>query len=73
MLSLAYSNEAWIFSIGTMNTDLKRKLINDLKKSGFASEMEAISLASKDGWDVTPNYSYTDIQEGKPRTVDFVG
>lgn len=59
--------------MGTMNTNLKRKLIDDLKKSGFASEMEAISLASTDVWDVIPSYSYTDIQEGKPRTVDFVG
>ncbi len=60
-------------NIPNMKAELKTKLIDDLRKSGFASEMEAIRLASEDGWDIISNYSYTDIQENKPRTVDFVG
>jgi hypothetical protein len=56
-----------------MKQESKSEILNDLKKSGFASEISAIRKVKARGWDVIPNYAFTDPQDEKTRTVDFVG
>jgi hypothetical protein len=56
-----------------MKQETKSEIINDLKKSGFASEIAAIRKIKSGGWDVIPNYAYNDPQDEKTRTIDFLG
>jgi hypothetical protein len=53
-----------------MTEDFKNKLSDDLKKSGFASEMMAIQAIRRAGWNCSGAGSYFDRDERITRSVD---
>jgi hypothetical protein len=53
-----------------MNPDLHNKLLDDLKKSGFASELAVLSILKQDGWMSMGSTSYFDLDEKKIRAID---
>lgn len=55
-----------------MNPELKKKLIEDLKKTGFGSELRAISTLKKLRWDVEASAGYFDKDENKTREIDAI-
>lgn len=54
-----------------MNEDLRNRIIADLEKSGFASEMNAIRLFLDRGWRCSGGSSYYDRDEYKSREIDI--
>lgn len=55
-----------------MNEDLKSKILNEIKKSGFPTELEVSNLFQKNGWEVNFNSYYLDQDENKGREIDLV-
>jgi hypothetical protein len=55
-----------------MNEELHKKLIEDLGKSGFGSEMQAIKIFIDKGWRCSGGYYYFDEDEGKNKETDLV-
>jgi hypothetical protein len=55
-----------------MNSELEKKLIADLKKTGFGSELRAIAELNKLGWKCTGGSSYLDKDENKTREIDII-
>jgi hypothetical protein len=55
-----------------MNPELKKNLIEDLKKTGFGSELRVISTLKKLRWDVAGGAGYFDKDENKSREIDVV-
>lgn len=55
-----------------MTTDLISKIIEDLKKSGFSSELLARKALIENGWSVNAGYGYLDKDEGKSREIDIL-
>jgi len=53
------------------NQDLNKKILIDLHKSGFHSEMIALQRFVSAGWDTTGAASYFDLDEGKTREIDI--
>lgn len=53
---------------------LEARILEDLEKSGFGSELRAIRAFQEkpDQWNVTTSYPFTDLDEDKTREVDFV-
>lgn len=54
-----------------MNVELEKKLIADLEKSGFSSELRAIRTFLSCGWQCTGFANYFDLDEEKIRAVDL--
>lgn len=54
-----------------MNEELCNKLIKDLEKSGFASEMRALKIFSSLGWRSQAGKGYFDKDENVTREVDI--
>ena len=54
-----------------MNEELKKKLLADIDKSGFGSEMRAVKTFFAKKWSCNVGRSYFDYDEGKTRTIDF--
>jgi len=65
-------SEQRVHSDSIMNEELKSKLEADLKKSGFASEMEAIKVFLGKDWGCRGGYHYFDEDEKKNRETDLV-
>jgi len=55
-----------------MNEELREKLVEDLEKSGFGSEMRAIKIFLDRGWRCSGGYYYFDEDEGKNKETDLV-
>lgn len=55
-----------------MTTELVTKIIEDLKKSGFSSELLARKTFIEGGWSVNAGYGYLDKDEGKSREIDIL-
>src|SRR5205085_5320739 len=55
-----------------MNPDLKKKVIADLEKSGFGSEMRALKLFLSHRWGCLSGSSFIDLDEQKPREYDLL-
>ena len=53
-----------------MNDELKKKLAEDLKKTGFGSELRAVAELNKLGWNCTASSGYFDKDENKTREID---
>jgi len=53
--------------------DLEKKIVADLKKSGFGSELAAINIFTKNGFSVLAGWAYMDKGEGKLREIDIRG
>lgn len=54
-----------------MNEELRRKLVADLKKSGFASEMFALNVFQRLGWQARSGKGYIDKDENITREIDI--
>lgn len=55
-----------------MNDDLQRKIIEDLLKSGFSSEIQALRAFRRSGnWGFRAGETYYDLDEHKTRQIDF--
>jgi hypothetical protein len=55
-----------------MDDDFRKKVVDDLGASGFASEMAAIQVFLKNDWFCTGNASYFDKDEQKAREIDLI-
>lgn len=53
------------------NPELNKKIVNDLKHSGFPLEIECTSILRKEDWDVTNQVCYIDLETKELRTVDI--
>jgi hypothetical protein len=53
-----------------MDEELRSKLIKDLEKSGFASEMRAIQTIRDKGWESSGAGTYFDLDANITRTID---
>lgn len=56
-----------------MRNNLKKKILNELKESGFPIEIEAVRILENMGWKVSNQVGYLDIDENKWRRVDIRG
>jgi hypothetical protein len=54
-----------------MNTELKKKLIKDLEKSGLGSEMRVLNIFHALGWSARSGEGYFDKDENKTREIDI--
>ncbi len=54
-----------------MNEELREKLIKDLEKSGFGSEMRALKIFQDFNWRTQSNTWYFDRDEQKTREIDI--
>ncbi|WP_230432502.1 hypothetical protein [Plesiomonas shigelloides] len=55
-----------------MNTELEQKIIKDLEKSGFSTELKVRRSLINAGWSVNAGYGYFDKDEDKSREIDIV-
>lgn len=55
-----------------MNIELHEKIIADLEKSGFSTELRARQALIKSGWSTTTGYGYLDKDENKSREIDII-
>jgi hypothetical protein len=55
-----------------MSADLVAKIIKDLKKSGFSTELEVRKLLIDSGWHVNASFGYLDKDEDKAREIDII-
>ena len=53
-----------------MDEELRNKLIKDLEKSGFASEMRVIQTIRDEGWESSGAGTYFDLDANITRTID---
>jgi len=53
--------------------DLIKKIKEDIKKTGFVSELNTISKLLKMGWDAEHSLIYEDKDEKKSREIDIIG
>lgn len=54
-----------------MKNELVNKIIEDLKKSGFSSELLSRKTFIENGWSVNAGFGYLDKDEGKSREIDI--
>lgn len=55
-----------------MSEDLKKKIINDIKKTGFPLELEISKQFTTRGWSVSHSSYYIDRDEHKGREIDLI-
>ncbi len=55
-----------------MNDESQRKILENLKLSGFTLEIDALNCLMKKLWSAYPQFGYLDKQTEKLRTVDIV-
>jgi hypothetical protein len=55
-----------------VNEELKRKIMEDIKKTGFITELEIGSLLLRNGWRVGHSSSYNDKDLEKAREIDII-
>lgn len=55
-----------------MDEQFKNKIINDLKKSGFGSEMQALRAFLTNEWHCSGGAAYYDRDEQRTREIDFL-
>lgn len=53
-----------------MSEGLSRKIVNDLKKVGFPTEVAVSSFLDRVGWTVYNGALFEDLDENKPREID---
>jgi hypothetical protein len=54
-----------------MNEQLEAKLVDDLRKCGFYSEMRTIQVCGAAGWECRGSFTYFDKDESSTRECDF--
>jgi len=54
-----------------MDESINKKIAEDLLKSGFASELEALRVLNKNDWAASPGISYFDHELNRAREVDI--
>lgn len=59
-------------SVRTMSKEMIDKIIKDLEKSGFSTELRARQIFIDSGWYVSAGYGYLDKDEDKSREVDIL-
>jgi len=52
--------------------DLKAKITEDIKKTGYITELKVAKILEKDKWETTFGQTYQDFDEGKSREIDIV-
>jgi hypothetical protein len=52
--------------------DLKEKILEDIEKTGFVSELKAVSMLIKNGWSAEHGTTYEDKDENRNREIDIV-
>lgn len=50
----------------------KEKILEEIQKSGFPSELKIANIFSKDGWEIESNNYYIDRDEQKGREIDLI-
>lgn len=53
-----------------MNEELNKKLVDDLHKSGFGSEMQALRQFARKGWSCQGGFHYFDEEQNKNQETD---
>ena len=53
-----------------MSSDLEEKLLDDLQKSGFGSELKVLETLKAEDWKVFAGLSYFDSTSKKSREID---
>ncbi len=51
--------------------DLEKKILDDIQKTGFASELRVISALLEQGWNTDHGETYEDKDENKSREIDI--
>ncbi len=54
------------------NSELKKKILEDIKKTGFVSELKTISLLIDKGWKTEHSETFEDKDENKSREIDVL-
>lgn len=55
-----------------MSEDKKKKILDDIKRTGFVAELNVASVFLKNSWLVNHNSSYLDKDQEKSREIDLV-
>ncbi|MGH8066352.1 MAG: hypothetical protein ACRERE_14175 [Candidatus Entotheonellia bacterium] len=55
-----------------MGESLEQKVLKDIEKTGYPTEIISASVLQHRGWEVTHNPSYWDEDEGKSREFDIL-
>lgn len=55
-----------------MSTDERKKILEDIEKTGYPLEIDVINRFMEAGWSVIPQYIYRDEHTGKLKSVDIV-
>ena len=66
------SNSQFILLVNHMTLTMEEKLLKDIKKTGYHSELKAASILEKNGWFVIQNSYYLDREENKGREIDII-
>lgn len=53
-------------------TELEEKILKDIQKTGFAAELNAVSILIANGWDTRHSETYEDKDENKSREIDII-
>lgn len=54
-----------------MDEELRKKIITDIKKTGFPSELKVASVLRKNNWTVEQNGTYVDYETNRSREIDI--
>lgn len=55
-----------------MSAEERKKILEDIKKTGYPLEIDVINWLMEAGWSVIPQYIYRDKHTGKIKSVDIV-
>lgn len=54
-----------------MDESLKKKIIEDIQKTGFPSELKVAAILKKNGWRIEQNGTYLDYETNQSREIDI--
>ena len=55
-----------------MSTDEERRILDDIKKTGYPFEIDVARVLMEKGWAVFPQWVYPDRRTKKIRTIDML-
>lgn len=55
-----------------MSTEEERRILDDIKKTGYPLEVDVARLLMEKGWGVFPQWVYSDERTKKIRTIDML-
>lgn len=55
-----------------MSTNEERRILDDIKKTGYPLEVDVARWLMEKGWSIFPQYAYTDKRTAKIRSIDML-